>query len=202
MYSVIVFDLGNVLIPFDYSRVIKYFNRLKPGVGDKFARMYEENYYIHKDFERGRITREKFLTVMTGWVENVVSPEQFCKIYSDVFTLNQNVIDLLPNLKKNYKLCLLSNTNEIHEQYGYSHYEFLKTFDKLFLSHKIGAVKPEKEIYKAVEAYTQKPPSEHLFIDDILEYVEGAKNCGWDAIQFKEFENLVAELNMRGLIFH
>ena len=200
MYSVIVFDLGNVLIPFDYSIVVKHFNELKQGMGDRFAQMYQENYYVHREFESGKMTREKFLSIMMDWTENVVTGEEFSKIYSSVFTLNQNVIDLLPELKKNYTLCLLSNTNDIHEEYGYSHHEFLKNFDKLFLSHRVGSIKPEKEIYKAVEAYTQKPSSEHLFIDDISEYVEGAKNCGWDAIKFTGYDDLVKELSKRGIV--
>jgi len=201
MYSVIVFDLGNVLIPFDYSIVVNKFNQIKPGLGDKFARMFQQNYHIHREFERGKITRSDFLSTMMEWTENTVTKEQFCKIYSDVFTLNQDVIDLLPRLKKNYTLCLLSNTNEIHEEFGYRHYKFLKNFDKLFLSHEVGAVKPDKEIYKAVESFSQIPSSEHLFMDDIPGYVEGALNCGWDAIQFTGYEDLVKELNAKGIVF-
>lgn len=201
MYSVIVFDLGNVLIPFDYSIVVDQFNRIKPGMGDKFVKLYQENYHIHREFESGKISREKFLSTMMEWTENKLTKEEFCRIYSDLFTLNQNVIDLLSKLKKNYLLCLLSNTNEIHNEYGYRHYNFLNHFDKLFLSYEVGAVKPQKEIYQAVETFTQKPSSEHLFIDDILEYVEGAKSCGWDAIQFKGYDDLVKELYARGIIF-
>jgi len=56
-----------------------------------------------------------------------------------------DVVALLPEIKKNYKLYLVSNTNSIHQKYGYQHYEFLKIFDKLFLSHEVGFVKPEKK---------------------------------------------------------
>jgi len=199
-YSVIVFDLGNVLLPFDYSKAINHFNNLKPNLGNKFSKLYQENYHIHRNFEGGKITREDFLSTMVNWLENKVDGENFCKVFSDIFTLNEDVISLLPKIKENYKLVLLSNTNEIHKQYGYEHYEFLKNFDKLFLSHEIGAIKPEKEIYYAVEEYTQKPSAEHLFIDDIIDYVEGAKKCGWDAIQFTGYDNLVYELKIRRIL--
>ena len=56
-YSVIVFDLGNVLIPFDYTKPIQYFNNLKPGLGDRFAVLYKNNYHVHREFEKGAITR-------------------------------------------------------------------------------------------------------------------------------------------------
>jgi glucose-1-phosphatase len=200
MYSVIVFDLGNVLLPFDYSIMLNRFNELKPGLGDKFAKLYSENYEIHRSYESGKIPDEEFVSIMVERLENKVTGEEFCKIFSSVFSVNQNVIDLLSKLKKNYKLCLLSNTNEIHKKYGYEHYDFFKNFDKLFLSHEIGAIKPEEKIYRTVENYTQKPSSEHLFVDDVLEYVNGAKNCGWDAIQFVGYDNLLENFLSRGII--
>jgi len=199
-YSVVVFDLGNVLLPFDYSKAINHFNNLKPKLGDRFSKLYQENYHIHRDFESGKITRDEFLKTMVHWLENSIDGKTFCKVFSDIFTLNEDVISLLPQIKENYKLVLLSNTNEIHKEYGYEHYEFLKNFDKLFLSHEVGAIKPEEKIYRTVEEYTQKPSAEHLFIDDIIEYVNGAKKCGWDAIQFTGYDSLVNELNIRKIL--
>lgn len=201
-YSVIVFDLGNVLIPFDYTKPIQYFNNIKPGLGDRFAQLYKENYHIHRSFEKGELTRSKYLMQMIEWLEGMVAGEEFCKIFSDIFTLNQDIIDLLPQLKKHYTLCLLSNTNEIHKEYGYQHYTFLNYFDKLFLSHEVGAIKPEEKIYRTVEKFTGRPSDEHLFVDDIHEYVEGAKACGWDGIQFKSYEDLLKEFDSRKILFN
>ncbi|MEW6196395.1 MAG: HAD family phosphatase [Bacteroidota bacterium] len=200
MYSVIVFDLGNVILSFDYSKVINHFNGIKPGLGDKFSKLYTENYDFHRSFEKGNVTKEKFLSVMTEWLEHSVTADEFCRVFSSIFTLSDHVQQLLPILKEKYTLCLLSNTNEIHEEYGYRHYDFLNHFGKIFLSHKIGAIKPEKEIYKAVEAFTKKPSHEHFFIDDIAEYVEGAKSCGWDAVQFVNFEKLIDDLRNRKIL--
>lgn len=200
MYSVIVFDLGNVILSFDYSSALNHFNKLKPNLGDRFSKLYAENYHIHRSFEKGIVNRKEFLNVMLDWLDHTVTEEEFCRIFSDIFALNLNTHKLLPALKKNYTLCLLSNTNEIHEEYGYKHYEFLNYFDKVFLSHKVGAIKPEKEIYKAVEDYTQKPPYEHLFIDDIADYAEGAKSRGWDAIQFLGYEKLIEDLKERKIL--
>ncbi|MEG8948034.1 HAD family hydrolase [Rosettibacter firmus] len=199
-YSVIVFDLGNVLIPFDYGRIINKLNSIEDGLGFKFANLYKEHYEFHRNFERGLVSREEFLNTMLDWTDHKINPDEFCKIYSDIFSLNENVISLIPVLKKNYTVLLLSNTNEIHEEYGYRHYEFLKYFDKIFLSYKVGAVKPEEKIYKAVETFSQKPSSEHLFIDDIPDYVEGAKKCGWDGIVFQNYEQLVNDLKLRNII--
>jgi putative hydrolase of the HAD superfamily len=199
-YSVIVFDLGNVLIPFDYDIVVKRFNDIEEGLGDKFVKLYSENYEIHKRFERWEISTDEFLKIMMEWLEYKVTLEEFYDIYSNIFSLNIDTVNLLPELKKRYKLVLLSNTNYIHQKYGYEHYEFLKHFDKLILSHEAGAVKPEEKIYKAVENFTASAPLEHLFIDDVEEYVEGAKKMGWDAVQFSGYQKLMKDLRERNIL--
>jgi HAD superfamily hydrolase (TIGR01509 family) len=198
-YSVIVFDLGNVLIPFNYDLVIKKFNEVSKGLGEKFLNFYKENYYIHRQFERGEISEDDFIDKMLFVLEHKVDKEKFCRDYSALFTVNEDVADLLPLLKEKYKLILLSNTNPIHRKYGWNYYDFLKYFDKLILSYEVGAYKPEEKIYKAAEAFSQKPPQEHLFIDDVAEYVQGAKNIGWDGIQFSGYYNLLNELNLRNI---
>ncbi len=193
-FSVVVFDLGNVLIPFDYNQVILKFNNVKPGLGDKFKNLYANNYYVHQNFERGKLTLDEFVNIMLNWLEGNVSKEDFIYTFANIFTINQNVVDLIPKLKEKYFVALLSNTNALHKDFGYGHFEFLNFFDKTFYSYEVGAIKPEEKIYRTVEAYTQKPSCEHFFIDDVLDYVEGAKKCGWQGTQFINYEKLVDDL--------
>ncbi len=199
--SVIVFDLGNVLIPFDYNIIKTKLNALDEGLGRRFYEKYKEHYHVHREFETWKLSNDEFLKIMMEWTENKITEEEFCKIYSDIFEVNEDVASLLPKLKENYKLVLLSNTNYIHQKYGWEKYEFLKNFEKLILSHEVGAIKPQEKIYRAVEEFTQLPSNEHIFIDDIREYAEGAKACGWDGIQFLGYDNLVVELKKRNIIF-
>lgn len=199
-YSVVVFDLGNVLIPFDYNPVIEKLNLLKPNLGNKFKQMYSENYHIHQQFERGELTLNAFVELMLNWLEESISAEEFIKLFSDIFTINNDVVKLLPRIKEKYKLVLLSNTNEMHKEYGYGNYVFLNYFDKIILSHEVGAIKPEEKIFRAVEEFTQLPSEQHFFIDDILEYIEGAKKCGWSGTQFVGYEKLVETLKAEQIL--
>jgi putative hydrolase of the HAD superfamily len=199
-YSVVVFDLGNVLLPFDYNIIIRKFEKIEPGLGEKFYQLYKDNYEIHRKFEKNELSEDEFLSVMLEWLDDKVTAEEFKEIYSNIFVLNNKLINLLPNLKINYKLVILSNTNSIHQKYGYQNCEFLKLFDKLILSHEVGAVKPEEKIYKAVEEYTGGKPEAHIFIDDIPEYVRGAKNLGWDAVQYLSFEKLLKDFKERKIM--
>lgn len=199
-YSAVVFDLGQVLIPFDYGIFINAIDKHQSGLGEEFIKRYNENYNIHRDFERGKISEDEFLDLMLDWLDHKITKEQFIKYWSSIFWLNDDVVSLLPILKKKYRLYLLSNTNPIHQKYGYQHYEFLKMFDKLFLSHEVGFVKPEEGIYRVVENFSELPPQEHIFIDDIKEYVDAAIKLDWDAIQFVGYEDLVKNFRSRGIL--
>lgn len=199
-YSAVVFDLGQVLVRFDYKYFVDKVNKIKPGIGEQFIELYKQNYHIHRDFEKGLISEKVFIDQMLEYLDHKIDGETFCRYWSDIFSLNMDVVALLPEIKKNYKLYLVSNTNSIHQKYGYQHYEFLKIFDKLFLSHEVGFVKPEKEIYHAVEKFSGFPSNEHIFIDDILEYVEAAKSIGWDGIQFVGYDDLAKNFQSRRIL--
>ncbi len=199
-YKTIVFDLGNVLIPFDHNLWIKQLNEVEVGLGEKYYKNYFENYEIHRKYEAGKLTDEEFIEQNLSWTNNKISSVEFCNIFSNIFSLNKNVIKLLPILKEKYKLVLLSNTNNIHKEYGWKKYPFINYFDKLILSHEVGAIKPEEKIYKAVEEFTKEESSTHIFIDDVKEYSDAAKQFGWDGIQFIGYENLVKEFEDRGIL--
>ncbi len=201
MIKTIVFDLGNVLIPFDYNRLLNKLNQYSEGLGERFYNRYKDNYHVHRSYEKWEMKEEEFLDVMMEWTENKVEREEFCKIYSDLFEENKEVSSLLPKLKENHLLVLLSNTNYIHQKYGWEKYGFLKYFDKLVLSHEVGAVKPEEKIYRAVMEFSGCKPEEHLFIDDITEYVEAAKSLGWNAVRFTNYNQLVDDLTSLGIKF-
>jgi len=198
-FSVIVFDLGNVLLPFDYNKLITKLDKIESGLGENFVEAYFTDYEFHRNFERGKISEENFIERMLEILNHKIDGETFCKFYAGIFEKNDDVAALLPKLKKNYKLMLLSNTDPIHTKYGWEHYDFLQHFDELILSHEVGSVKPEEEIYQAVEKASGAPSEEHIFIDDIEKYVEGAKNLGWDGIHFTSYSNLINDLNSRNI---
>ena len=199
-YSAIVFDLGNVLIPFDYSIALNKLNDIEKNLGNRFIEFYNSNYQLHRDFEKGILSESDFISKMLKAVDNKIDSETFCRLFSDIFTMNENVVSLLPILKKDYKIFLLSNTNSIHQKYGWQKYEFLKYFDKLILSHEVRSVKPEEKIYREVEKASGFPSAEHFYIDDIQEYVNAAKNIGWDVVQFVDYKKLLSDLKDRNII--
>ena len=199
-FSVIVFDLGNVLLSFDYQAAVARLEKVERGLGEHFLKFYYNNYEYHREFERGNMSEDEFVEIMLKALNNKISKKTFCEYYSHIFSENKEVVDLLPELKKTYKLVLLSNTNITHYKYGWKQYDFLKYFDKIVVSYEAGAVKPEEKIYRAVESATGENPGKHFFIDDIGEYVEAVKALGWEGTQFKNYNSLLTELINRGIL--
>jgi putative hydrolase of the HAD superfamily len=189
-----IFDLGNVLIFFDWKIANEKLNQIEEGLGEKTTQFLKNNHDLIYKLETGKIEETQFLNEVKKNVDSNVSLEELAKIYSEIFWENEALTRILPELKKNYNLYLLSNTNLIHRKYGWDKYSFLKNFDRLFLSYEIGFVKPDKEIYQFVISNIPFTEKEILYIDDIQEYIEAAKSLGWNAIKFTSNDDLFKDL--------
>ena len=199
-FSVVVFDLGNVLLPFDYQRAVEKLDKVEKGLGEYFLDFYNTNYEYHRAFERGDMSEDEFTRLMLSALGHKIDKETFCRLYSDIFTENKEVVNLLPKLKKSYTLVMLSNTNIIHYKYGWKNCSFINLFDKLVVSYEAGANKPEEKIYRTVESFTGENSEKHFFIDDIAEYVDAALKLGWGGVQYKGYKDLLTELINRGIL--
>lgn len=98
-------------------------------------------------------------------------------------------LTLLKELKKRYRIFLLSNTNDIHYP-AYMSYmkrtfgmnDLSVVFEKQYLSNRIGMRKPDREVYEHILNENELIASETLFIDDTLQHVEGARKAGLHAL--------------------
>ena len=105
------------------------------------------------------------------------------------------VVDQLPGLAQRYKLCAFSNTNAVHAEAFYAQYpQALESFSSVFLSHEIGARKPDPDAFLQVCKKMSTHPRDVLFIDDSAANVEGARDAGIDA------HHLVKERDIAALL--
>lgn len=199
MIKTIIFDLGKVIVPFDfyraYEKIAPLCNMQPEDVPERLR-----GCDLVTRFESGQIEPHPFVEAMAERLGFQIGYEEFRIIWSSIF-LPETLIpeSLLIALRKGYRLLLLSNTNAIHFEMVYERYPLLKHFDEYILSHKVGALKPSPLIYQAALAKAQCRPEECFFTDDILDYVEGAKAQGIDAVQFQNAAQIEAELRARGV---
>ena len=106
---------------------------------------------------------------------------------------------LVEQLRRRYRMLVLSNTNAIHFEMVRDTYPLLRHFDHYVLSYEVGALKPEPAIYREAVRHARCEPGECFFTDDIPDYVEGARREGIDAVRFTGYEALCGELRARGI---
>lgn len=199
MIKTIIFDLGKVLVPFDFKRG---YDRLAPLCSYAPADIPERlrSCDLVTRFEEGKIAPEQFVEELTGLLELKANYEEFCGIWSSIFLPDTLIPEaLLVALKQRYRLLLLSNTNAIHFAMLSENYSLLRHFDHYVLSHEVGALKPSPVIYAEALKHARCAPQECFFTDDIPEYVEGARKAGIDAVQFENCSQIERELRSRGV---
>jgi HAD superfamily hydrolase (TIGR01509 family) len=95
---------------------------------------------------------------------------------------------------------LLSNTDPIHVAHMEANFGFMRHFSVRIYSCAVGTSKPSRAIFlKAVRA-AQAPKKHILFVDDVAGYVSAAKRMGLQAVQFRDRQQLEAELHRRGVL--
>jgi len=196
----IVFDFGGVLLDIDYDRTYLALKNLL-GIGFDPNTLSPNSLKFLHDFEIGRISTETFL-----WNLQHLSAKEMPQGIDLIKAWNAMLIgwdkekfQFLIELKSKYNLYLLSNTNELHLSWVY---QDLKTnhdiddfetrfFIKTYYSHLVEKRKPNADIFEFVQNDSQLTPSETIFIDDLKENVETAKNLGWKTYHHNPKENLI-----------
>ena len=179
----IIFDLGGVILNIDYQLTITTFNELGVENADLFYSKKVQNPIFDK-IETGEISANSFLEELQKQTANASIKEVENAWNAMLLDLPENRLDCIKKLKNNYKIFLLSNTNEIHikafrKKIGEKQWEaFSSLFDKMYLSHQIGFRKPGKEAFQIILEENKLKPNEVFFIDDSPQHIEAAKKLG------------------------
>ena len=181
----IVLDLGGVVVDLAPGLTSERFKSLGfpelENIGLVMAR-----YPFFRDYETGRIDTNEFLTSIQKIAGNDTPHEKIIWAWNTmILDPREDIFRLLQALKNNFRLCLLSNTNELHigylnerlsSQLGIGGLE--KVFDRVYYSYKLGICKPDKEIFEFVLKDSRMIPAETLYIDDSWIHIESAGNLG------------------------
>src|SRR3954453_5690943 len=199
MIRTIIFDLGKVLVPFDFKLGYQGLAPLAGCEASDVPLRLRENDLVTR-FESGQIEPQAFVDEVSRMFKLNLSYQEFSEIWSCIF-LPETLIpeSLVEALHRRYRVVLLSNTNGIHFPMVQERYPILRHFDEYVLSHEVRALKPSPKIYEAAVRAAQCRPEECFFTDDITAYVEGARQYGIDAVQFENAEQIERELKLRGV---
>jgi len=181
----IIFDLGNVIIDIHYNRTLDAFRNLGFNEFEKAYSLFKQS-DLFTLLETGKIPGEEFCNSLRSNGIEISSNEDIKNAWSMMLgELTAENYELLKSVRKNYKTFLLSNTNEIHidcftkgiiKAFGKN--VLPEMFDKIYYSHTVRLRKPNVEIYEYVIKDAGLVPEETIFIDDLLENIEAARETG------------------------
>jgi len=202
----IIFDLGGVIINLDISKTISEFNKLS---NQPFESIYNQLQQtpVFDLFDKGQITEKDFFVELKKALRNDVTDEELLFAWNAMLLdFPKHRLELLSKLKPNYRLFLLSNTNESHvlefektlfASHGYQNLE--PFFEKVYYSCRMNQRKPNADIFESVLNENNLIAEETLFIDDSPQHVEGALTLGVKAMLLEknnEVEDLLKELKL------
>ena len=195
----LLFDMGKVLVDFDFDRGMERFAASSP-----LSRAEFESQVFHHDwirpYERGEISTAEYHQHLRENAGLAMSLEEFHEVWSSVFLPELIVPEqFLSHLRQRYPLILVSNTNELHADFISREYNVFDYFHEKIFSHEVGCLKPDRKIYDAAIAASGKPPEALFFTDDRQENIDAALALGIHAHLFRSVEGLVKTLQDHGV---
>jgi 2-haloacid dehalogenase len=200
--STVAFDLGKVMVDFDYSiaarriaargtlsllEIAQYINQ-----SDLFVR-----------YESGFVTTPQFyeeIRQVTGFRGSL---SEFGECFADIFVPIEPMVQLQAALKQRGRTTYaFSNTNELAAEHIRCRFPFYTTFDGWVLSYQHGFMKPDPRLYEVVERTCGRRGAEILYLDDRPENIAAGAARGWQVILHETPEKSLAAVRSLGLLNH
>lgn len=202
----IIFDLGGVVLDIDESII---HNELeKTGINTTELSHSKEFIDIMSKFNTGIYTAPTFrkkMKILLG--QEKMTDQKFDSLWNAMLLdIPHERIEAIEQIKKHYKIFLMSNSNEIHYdlyirdlQLRFGYREFDELFNKSYFSFAEHLEKPDPRFFELILDHEHLLPEETLFIDDTEENIKVAKSLGINTYHISR-EELVRNLFENGVL--
>jgi HAD superfamily hydrolase (TIGR01509 family) len=175
----VVFDIGWVLVRFDYQPLIDLLaahgapqrdrNSVMDGIG-------------LEDHETGRLSGAGLLQRLAGLATQPPSLAQLEAQWVGMFELEKHMYQLARDLSERHRVYLLSNIGDLHWAHLSSTFRLHEIGHGALLSYEAGVMKPHERIYSEAERRFGLDPAKTVFIDDRADNIDSARSRGWHGI--------------------
>ncbi len=181
----IIFDFGGVLVNLDRKRCIDAFTRIGAGAIAGYVDECRQEDLFH-DLEVGDTGVDQFCDAVRQACGGCnATDEDICGAWDALLTgIPRRRLDKLAELKRDFRLVLLSNTNPIHWRKAVDDYftqgglNVNYYFEKTYLSYEMRMLKPDEGIYRKVLDNSGMDAGDTLFIDDSKANCAAAERLG------------------------
>lgn len=199
MKPVIIFDLGKVLVDFDYSIAADKIRARSVNPPD-YHQFFHNLTPLLVQYETGLISRQEFFEEIREAVGFQGSPAEFAEYFAKIFAPIPQMIELHALLRRQgYRTFIFSNTNDLAVEHIRADFSFFGNFDGYILSYEVKAMKPHPPIYEAMESLCGERGENLIYIDDREENVAAGAQRGWRVIHHVTPEQTIAALRNYGV---
>ena len=195
MITTVIFDVGNVLIDFDWEGFI---HRMFPGRDELIAEL-DAAVWGNRRWDRldaGDEPEEVFASIIAHDPKHESELRRVFANVGDTLRKRPATPIWLKDIKsRGYRILYLSNYSRYVMSKNPDVLDFLPLMDGGIFSCDVKLVKPDRRIYECITQKYNLIPNECVFIDDIEHNVKAAKDFGFNAIQFVTLEQAKKDLN-------
>jgi HAD superfamily hydrolase (TIGR01509 family) len=182
----VVFDLGKVLVDFDYSIAARKLAAQSRRTPAEVQHLIDHTPLLYQ-YETGQLTRSGFFAAVVAATGFAGTLEEFSAFFADIFSPIEPMVALHHQLRQHrVPTYIFSNTNDLAVGHIRHNFPFFSQFDGYVLSFEEGAMKPDAKIYQAVERLTGRQGTQLVYLDDRPENVAAGRARGWEVIEHQE----------------
>jgi FMN phosphatase YigB (HAD superfamily) len=200
MPQALLFDIGNVLVRFDFTHAAQKFAAHSDATSQEVLAQLSP---FKDDLESGRIADDDFIAQSVKRIGFRGTREEFVEIWGDIFTANEPMIARVRELAGRIPLYLLSNTSGLHKAWLFEKFDVFGLFAGGIYSHEARCMKPHEPIFQQAIGTFGLDPRTTLYIDDLPDNIQTGKRLGFQCHQYhpdrhEEFEPVLTAFGHRG----
>lgn len=180
--NIFVFDLGKVLLDFDYAIAAENI-AARTGVTREKIQEFVGATPLLLSYEEGKHTTAEFFEQVkkaTGFPGDL---NEFGRLFGNIFTPIEPMIAFQAACREaGHATWIFSNTNELAVEFIRPRFPFFSRFTGWILSYECRSMKPEAGMYEQLERITGAAASNFVYVDDRPENIETAVRRGWNAV--------------------
>lgn len=188
MYKAVIFDFFGVIQADPYQRWLNKHGFRREGEYAELTDILDKNFISWDEFF-------KRLSEFSGQPESEIR-EAF---YEDK-VLDEELLNLIKYLKKNYKIGLLSNASNTYLRPILEQHSITDLFDVDIISSEVGLIKPDIKIFELAVEKLGVSPGETVFIDDNSYNTDAAATLGIKTFLYKDLATLKKQLKDLGIL--
>lgn len=178
----VIFDLGKVLLDFDYTIAARTLAPHSDLPATEFKRVVDQSPLLHR-YESGQITTAEFAAAVRRLTGFRGSDELFHGSFGDIFAEIPEMVALQRRLaEKGVPTYVFSNTNELAIGHIRRQFPFFGGFTGYIYSYEVRSMKPDPGIYEALERLTGFRGTDLLYLDDRAENIAHGAERGWRTV--------------------